>query len=151
MTSETGKFPPVMDSRSEENLLRVHPDLVAVLRATSQSPQPFLVDYGLRQFSTEQECLASGHSETLHSRHLSSADGLCRAVDVAALTAGAVDWAAGRESTVYGQIATQVLSAAKALGVDVDWGGAPIGAWKPGEVSHFRDWGHFQLSWENYP
>jgi hypothetical protein len=87
----------------------------------------------------------------MHSRHLPDSKGLSAAVDVVALTNGVADWAKGREKDVFGAIAKQIKAAANELGVDIEWGGDPVGAWEPGVVSHFRDWGHFQLPWAKYP
>ena len=140
-----------MDPRSETNLASVHPDLVRAIRAAPQTPQPFVVIYGLRTAEAEAEAVASGHSQTMHSRHLADTQGLCHAVDVAPLIAGAVSFAAGREAEVYGQIARQILGADAPLLAPVEWGGAAVGAWAPGVVSDFRDWGHFQLPWAQYP
>lgn len=143
--------PGPMDPRSESELTEVLPVLVRVLRAATQTPQPFLVVYGARQLVAEESALATGHSETLHSRHLCSADGCCRAVDVAALVAGEPSFAPGHEAAVFGQIAEQIKASARELGVPLEWGGDPIGAWVPGVASTFRDWGHFQLPWAQFP
>lgn len=142
-----------MDIRSETNLVKVHSDLCAVMRTAAQTPQPFIVDYGLRTVQAEAKAVATGHSQTMHSRHLPDAHygGKAMAVDVAAVVDGAVSFAVGHEAEVFGQIAVQVLAAAKTLGIDVQWGGSPIGAWTDGIVSHFRDWGHFQLDPKEYP
>jgi peptidoglycan LD-endopeptidase CwlK len=143
-----------MDPRSEAILAdHVHPDLVKVMRAAAQAPQPFIVDYGLRTLAAEQQAVATGHSETMHSRHLPDAHygGDAMAVDVAALIGGQVSFAPGHELAVFGQIAVQVKAAAAAAGVKLQWGGDPVGAWIDGVVSHFRDWGHFQLDPSAYP
>lgn len=142
-----------MDTRSEANLAHVHPDLVRVIRATAQAPQPFIVDYGLRTLQAEAQAVASGHSQTMHSRHLPDAHygNVAMAVDVAALIDGQVSFAPGREEQVFGLIAAQVLAAAATLSVKLQWGGSPVGAWTDGVVSHFRDWGHFQLDPSAYP
>ena len=134
-----------------KHLEQVHPDLVKVILAAAQTPQPFTVVYGIRTLEAEAKAVASGHSKTMHSRHLPNKQGLACAVDVAALIAGKISFAPGHEETVFGQIAEQILAAAKELKVPLMWGGAKIGAWTPGVVSHFRDWGHFQLPWEQYP
>lgn len=149
--SPTAGRPGLMDPRSEGELVYVLPALADVLRSAAQTPQPFVVVYGLRQLVAEESCLATGHSETLHSRHLASADGLCRAVDVAALVNGEASFVPGHESTVFGTIAAQIKAAAAKLEVPIQWGGEPIGAWTPGKVSTFRDWGHFQLPWAEFP
>jgi len=142
-----------MDARSEANLAHVHPDLAKVVRAASQSPQPFMVDYGLRTLQAEAEAVASGHSQTMHSRHLPDAryGNVAMACDVAALEDGKVSFAPGREAHVFGLIGAQVLASAARLGIKVQWGGQPVGAWIDGVPSHFRDWGHFQLDPSAYP
>ncbi len=142
-----------MDARSEAMLAHVHPDLCKVIRAAAQSPQPFEVVYGIRTEAAEQQAVASGHSTTLHSRHLpqSHENMLACAVDVAALLDGKVSFAPGREAEVFGQIAKQIQAAADELKIPIQWGGAPVGAWTPGVVSTFHDWGHFQLPWAQYP
>jgi peptidoglycan L-alanyl-D-glutamate endopeptidase CwlK len=131
----------------------VHPDLVKVMEAAAQHPQPFEIVYGLRSSEAEAEAVASHHSQTLHSRHLSQAhehDESC-AVDVAAIINDELSWAPGKEAEVFGQIAKQVQEAADQLHIPIQWGGAAIGAWVPGVPSHFHDWGHFQLPWKEYP
>jgi len=142
-----------MDPRSEINLQSVHPDLAKVLRAAAQTPQPFIVDYGIRTIQAEEAAVASGHSETMHSRHLPDAHfgNQAMAADVVALIDGQVNFAAGREPIVFGQIAQQVLAAATAAGVKIQWGGQPVGAWIDNVPSHYRDWGHFQLDPSEYP
>ena len=132
-----------MDARSESCLSGVHADLANVMRAAAQHPQAFLVIHGLRTPAQEAAYCASGASTTMHSRHLPDGlDGLSRAVDVAALTGGNIDFAAGHEAAVYGAIADQIKIAAHDLGIPVEWGGD----WK-----RFQDWGHFQLPWSTYP
>jgi peptidoglycan L-alanyl-D-glutamate endopeptidase CwlK len=136
-------------------LAQVHPDLVKVLVAARQTPQPFQVDYGIRTLAAEEQAVASGHSQTLHSRHLPDAHygGVAMAVDVIALDNDAQGgiFASGHESDVFGQIADQIQAASDTLGIDLQWGGDPVGAWSDGIVSHFRDWGHFQLDPKSYP
>ena len=140
-----------MDAESEIKLRGVHPLLAAIMRNAAQIPQPFRVVYGLRTSEAEHEAVVSGHSQTMHSRHLANAEGLACAVDVVALLDGKVSFAAGHEPEVFGAIAEQILAAAAGLGVPLEWGGAPIGAWAPGVASNFRDWGHFQLPGSNIP
>lgn len=148
-----------MDERSEAVLAHVHPDLAKLMRATSQSPQPFVVILGKRTLSAEEAAKASGHSTTLRSRHLpdfkyatkNDPDGVACAVDVMAIIGGKDTFAADDEEKIFGQIAAQVQTAADILSIPVQWGGAAVGAWTPGVVSHFRDWDHFQLPWNRYP
>jgi len=78
----------------------------------------------------------------MHSRHLPNKDGLSCAVDVAALTNGNVNFAPGHEAQVFGQIAKQIKAEANALNIPVEWGG---------DWHSFKDWGHFQLPWSQYP
>lgn len=133
-------------------LAKVHPDLARVILTAEQIPQRFIVVQGLRTEASELQACASGHSMTMHSRHLACKDGLSRAVDLCALHPdGALNWAEGQEEQVFGQLATQVLASASLRGIPLQWGGAAVGAWEPGVPSHFRDWGHFQLPWLQYP
>ncbi len=94
-----------MDPRSETNLSQVHPDLARVIRAAAQAPQPFVVVYGIRTLAAEQAAVASGKSQTLHSRHLPDPNygGVAMAVDVWALINGHADPAKGREAEVVGK------------------------------------------------
>ena len=135
-----------MDPRSEAMLQHVHPDLCKVIRAAAQTPQPFIVTYGIRTQAAEAQAVASGHSTTMHSRHLpqSHENLMSCAVDVDAAVNGHPDptFAKGHEGQVFGQIAAQIKAAAAALNIPVEWGGD----WKA-----FKDFGHFQLSWSAYP
>lgn len=144
-----------MDPRSEAFLMHVHPALATVMRATSQS-EPFQICYGIRSLEAEAEAVRTGHSQTMHSRHLPSKtpayEGLACAVDVAHLTpeSGKIDWAPGHEAKVFGAIAVNVLIAARQLGLHVVWGGS----WAEDTVvqaGHFHDWGHMELPWKLYP
>ncbi len=134
-------------------LAMVHPDLVKVIEAASQTPQPFQVIYGIRTLAAEAQAVASGHSQTMHSRHLPDPhyDNLAMAVDIGVFDNGVYVGDGPNVPVMYGQAAKQILEAAKSLGIDVQWGGQPVGAWIDGVVSHFRDWGHFQLDPSKYP
>lgn len=127
-----------MDARSEANLAQVHPDLVAIMRATSQAVQPFIIIHGLRTPEEEAGMVAKGASETMHSRHLPNTEGFCCAVDVAAMTNGHADWSTG----CYDVIWQQVQKAAATLNLLIEWGGS----W-----TTLKDLGHFQLPWAQYP
>lgn len=144
-----------MDAHSEAFLAHVHPDLAEVMRAAGQAA-PFAICYGVRTLEAEAQAVASGHSQTMHSRHLASKTaayaGLSCAVDVARLdpATGKIDWAPGHEPQVFGAIAVNVLAAARLLGKHVEWGGS----WAENTVvqpGHFHDFGHFQLPWSRYP
>jgi len=136
-------------------LAGVHPDMAAVIRAAAQTPVPFVVVYGRRTPAAEAAALASGHSQTLHSRHLEQAGqkSMACAVDICVVGAdGALDWTvADANGGAFGRVARQIQHAADTLRIPIEWGGASVGAWVPGVVSHFHDWGHFQLPWKEYP
>lgn len=123
-------------------LVKVHQALVRVLKTTSQE-FPFQVVYGLRTWEAEKAAVAAGKSTTMHSRHLANKAGVSCAVDVAALNPdGTINWAKGNELRVYGHIAVEVKAAAARLNTPIEWGGD----WKS-----FKDWGHFQLPWKEFP
>ena len=139
-----------MDSRSEIILAHVHPDLCKVIRGASQAPQPFILVQGIRTHAAEANAVATGHSTTMHSRHLpdphyatpQNPAGVACAVDFAALIGGQVNFAVGRESEVFGTIWDQIAASSDAIKIPVQWGGDWIS---------FKDWGHFQLPWATYP
>lgn len=129
--------------------------------SSPQTPQPFVIICGLRGMAEQIAAVSSGHSETLHSRHLPGGGldnaqaygGKSLAVDIACLNSnGALDWTvADDEGGMYGVAATQILNTASKLGIDVQWGGSEVGAWIDNQPSHYRDWGHFQLDPAKYP
>jgi peptidoglycan L-alanyl-D-glutamate endopeptidase CwlK len=150
-----------MDPRSEVNLVHVHHDLAAVLRLAAQAPQPFCVIVGIRSPAQQAVALATGHSQTDHSRHLPQSRytdagnplGLSCAVDIWPMTgAGKVFQPADAdEVAIFTQINEQIQAAAKERGIDTRWGGQAVGAWVDNVVSHYRDWDHWQLPWSKYP
>ncbi|HWF01533.1 MAG TPA: hypothetical protein VG248_17155 [Caulobacteraceae bacterium] len=137
------------------HLAQVHPDLAKVIRVAAQAPKAFVVVYGIRTEAAEAQAVASGHSQTMHSRHLPQPGQheLSCAVDVCVLGGhGALDWTvADTSGGAFGEVARQIQHAADALGIPIEWGGATVGAWEPGVVSTYHDWGHFQLPWAQYP
>lgn len=138
----------MMDARSESFFAKVEPDLVKVLRAAAQTPQPFVVIQGIRSPAQEQTCVNTGHSTTMHSRHLPDCKGFAAAVDVAAVIDGKLSFAKGNEAAVFGAIIAQVRAAATALNIPIEWGGD----WKVNaQGKPFTDWGHIQLPWASYP
>lgn len=125
------------------NLLsKVHPDLVKVIEAAAQIPFAFQVIQGLRTEAQEQTAVCTGHSTTMHSRHLPNANGVACAVDVAAVVNGHITFAPGDEARVYGHLAVEIKAAAAQLHIPIEWGG---------DWHTFKDFGHFQLPWEQYP
>lgn len=136
------------------NLLAgVHPDLARVIKAAAQTPVRFQVVYGLRTTEAEAKAVATGHSQSMHSRHLPQKGGKACAVDICVVDAnGKLDWAVSNtDGGNFGEVAKQIKAAAASLNIPLEWGGDKVGAWAPGVVSHFRDWGHFQLPWAQYP
>lgn len=127
----------ILPPRSEEKLVGVHPDLVAVIRrAAGSASQPFIITEGLRTPARQAELVRQGKSRTLNSRHI---HGL--AVDVGILLPdGGVTWAFDE----YKMLAMTVKSCALELSIPIEWGGEAFG---PG----FRDGVHYQLRREFYP
>lgn len=133
----------------------VHPDLAKVISEAAQTPTHFIVVYGLRSEAEEAKAVATGHSQSMHSRHLPQPHqgGKSCAVDICVTDEdGKLDWTvADLQGGNFGEASKQILAAADKLGIPVEWGGSVVGAWAPGVVSHFRDWGHYQLPWAKYP
>ena len=127
----------ILSPRSEEKLVGVHPDLVAVIRRAAESAsQPFIVTEGLRSPARQAELVRLGRSRTYNSRHI---HGL--AVDVGILLPdGGVTWAFDE----YKLLAMTVKACAVELAVPIEWGGEAFG---PG----FRDGVHYQLDRRFYP
>ena len=126
-----------MDQRSEDNLEHVHPDLVKLVHEAAEHVS-FVVIEGLRTLDQEKKNVASGHSQTLHSRHLPNKDGVACAVDIMATPGGKVSW----EPHDYTPIDLAFRLASHNLSIPVQWGG---------DWSTLKDYGHFQLPWESYP
>ena len=120
--------------RSQDKLLGVHPDLIAVMdRAIELTEIDFAITEGVRTEERQKALVASGASTTMKSRHLTG-----HAVDVAAFVGKELRW----DWPLYGKIAEVVKAAAKEVGVPVEWGGD----WKS-----FPDGPHFQLPWRTHP
>lgn len=121
-------------SRSERNLIGVHPDLVRVARqALTLSAVDFAITEGLRTAERQRELVRAGKSQTLNSRHLTG-----HAIDVAAWIGGTVSW----EWRHYERINDAFQLAAGELAIPLVWGGS----W-----TTLRDGPHFELSREAYP
>jgi len=149
-----------LSARSERKLEGVHPDLVRVVRnAIRLTPVDFTVIEGLRTKERQAQLVASGASQTHHSRHLTG-----HAVDLAALVGGKLDWS----MSVYYQIAEAMRQAAYIERVPIRWGGAwaridnsyvPVWQlqdnyikWRRAEGNKpFLDGPHFELPRDLYP
>lgn len=120
--------------RSLQNLEGVHSDLVSVVKhAIEITPIDFTVIDGRRSEQEEAANIASGASQTKHSRHLTG-----HAVDIAAFVRGKViiSW------EFAPKIADAMKHAARDLKIPIEWGGD----WRT-----FKDGVHFQLPWKQYP
>lgn len=120
-------------TRSERNLIGVHPDLAKVMRAAIQSsPVDFAVVEGKRTAQRQRMLLDAGASRTLHSRHLTG-----HAVDIVPYVGGKMRW----DWPLYRRLAAHIKTIAKASGVKIEWGGD----WRT-----FKDGPHFQLPRSKY-
>jgi hypothetical protein len=128
-----------LDSASEQKLVEVHPALAAVIRKAAQDGAVrFRILEGARSLDRQRRLLKQKATTTLKSRHIPGQDGWAKAVDLVVLVDGKVTW----EWSHYAALSVQMKSAAKSLGVAVEWGGD----WKS-----FKDGPHFQLSAKIYP
>lgn len=111
--------------RSLAALEGVHPDLVRVAtRAIAIGTVDFMVIEGLRSTARQKALYAQGRAApgkivtwTMKSRHLAQPDGFAHAIDC---LPAPYDWRARRP---FEQMAEAMLGAAKALGVNLRWGG----------------------------
>lgn len=124
-----------LTDRCRRRMTGVHPDIVRVVeRAAREGGIRFVVTEGLRTMDRQAELVRAGKSQTMRSRHLTG-----HAVDLAVLdAAGAARW----DKQAYVDLAAVVKAAAKAEGVNLEWGGD----WKA-----FFDGPHFQLPWSTHP
>lgn len=106
---------------SKDNLIGVHPDLVAVVeRAIELTTVDFRVFEGMRSREKQMEYYRKGVSRTVNSsRHLVGADGFAHAVDLVPFVKNLLLW----EWDYIYPIAEAVKTAANELGIDIRWGG----------------------------
>ncbi|MBV5311538.1 M15 family metallopeptidase [Chromatium okenii] len=122
-----------LSTRSLNNLIHVHPDLIGVVElAIQKTPVDFCVTEGLRSPERQARLVKAGASKTLKSRHLTG-----HAVDLAAIVDGKIRW----DWPLYFKIAEAMKAAAKEENVSIVWGGD----WK------MKDGPHFELSRKVYP
>lgn len=127
-----------LTSRDLKRLYAAHPDLVLiVLMAAKMTSIPFTVLETSRSIEQQRINIKKKVSWTMRSRHLLSADGLCRAADLVPLDKDQM-WA----WPVYYALAPQIKAAAKLVGVPVEWGG---------DWQKTKDGPHWQLPWSKYP
>lgn len=132
-----------LSKRSEQNLLKVHPDLVRVVRRAAKIINDptlgFVVTCGIRTLAQQKELLRIGATTTLNSRHLpGKSNKLSHAVDIAVTYKGKVKW----DWPLYVNMAVLMKQAAADVGVPLEWGGD----WKS-----FKDGPHYQLPVRMYP
>ena len=120
--------------RSENNLKRVHPDLVKLVRATlAASPLDFGITQGLRTKEEQEKNVAAGKSQTMNSRHLTG-----HAIDFVVYISKDVNWDFPNFKTV-----SDVFKAkAKELGIPIVWGG---------DWTTLKDGPHIELDRKAYP
>lgn len=126
--------------KDEQRLKRAHPDLAKIVRRCAVITKvPFVILQSDRTIEEQRANVRKGVSQTMKSRHLISADGMVRAVDIAPLGPdGKVSFA----WPLYHQLAPFMKQAAKDVKVPVEWGGD----WRT-----FKDGPHWQLPWKQYP
>lgn len=146
---------------SQANLVGVQAPLVeAVKYAIAITTQDFAVTQGLRTVAAEADAVASGHSKTMHSRHLTG-----HAVDLVPIVNGKLSW----EWPFFYPIVTAMQAAGKYLSVEMNWGADwdmelqqftdPQAAEAEyivrerlkGKQHPLLDGPHFQLTWADYP
>lgn len=133
-----------LDERSEKRLEGVNPTLVSIIRrAAKRLPFALFVVEGLRTRERQADLYAQGRTKpgkkvtwTLHSKHIEG-----KAVDLAPLINGAIDWA---DLSKFDAIAKAMQDAAKEVGVTVRWGGDWDMDGQPRELGE-SDSPHFEL------
>lgn len=143
-----------LTTRDRAALAGVHPDLVRVVeRAATLTPVPFRILEGVRSLERQRDYVRRGVSRTLNSRHLKAANGVGHAVDLVLAfdvdgdgdIDGSDHWAnpaSPQGADAWRRLETAVKTAARNLGVAVEWGGD----WRS-----FKDYPHWQLPWKSYP
>ena len=120
-----------LSTRSKNNLVGVHPDMIAVVeRAIELTKVDFGVTYGVRSLAEQERLVASGRSQTMKSKHLIQDSGYSHAVDVVAYDGSDVVW----EINVYDDICDAFKQAAIEKGVAVKWGAA----WSEGDIRSYE-------------
>lgn len=128
-----------LNERSTNRLIGVHRDLVrVVLLAAERAELEFIVTEGVRTRKRQQELYDAKATKTLNSRHIPGADGLGKAIDLAAVVDGEVRW----DWPLYHRLADQMKAAAADLKVPIVCGAD----WKS-----FPDGPHFELDRKEYP
>jgi len=131
--------------RSKNNLIGIHPDLVAVMnKAITNSPFDFTIVEGVRTVERQQELYAKGRKTAgaivtncdgvrAKSSHQVKDDGYGYAVDLYAYYDGSVQT---NDVVKLKAIAAHIKHVSKKLGIKIEWGGD----WKT-----IKDYPHFEL------
>lgn len=115
MSNKTWK----LGNSSKKHLEGVHEDLVKVVeRALELSPYDFGITEGVRTLEKQKEYVASGKSQTMHSKHLLQRDDTSHAIDFMVYVNGKGTWEIG----YYRKVVQAFFTAAIELGVDIESG-----------------------------
>ena len=159
-----------LGTASRAKLVGVHPDLIRVVEtAIIRTDVDFGISEGVRTLARQQELVASGASQTLHSRHLAKLDPTLGtvvgyAVDLVAYVGATLRW----DWPLYFQLAGAMQQAALECDVSVVWGGVwdremaeytdpqtevarYVARREARHKRAFLDGPHFQLSERTYP
>jgi peptidoglycan LD-endopeptidase CwlK len=124
-----------LNAKDRERLKGVDPRLVTVMERVALK-FPCRIVEGVRSPERQKKLVAEGKSKTLNSKHLTG-----RAVDVAPLVNGKIDW---QNITVFAYFGGYVMGIADGLGITLrhgaDWD-------QDFDVTDhaFMDWPHFEL------
>lgn len=114
-----------LSKRSQDNLVGVRPELVAVVRrAITLTKVDFAVTEGLRTQMRQRELVVKGASQTMDSKHLTG-----EAVDLVAFLDSRISWELG----LYDDIAAAMRAAAIEENVGIRWGAA----WNIDDIRHW--------------
>lgn len=110
-----------LGQKSKQNLIGVHPHLVAVVeRAIEITQQDFTVFEGVRTKAQQEINYKKGTSTTLHnSRHLIGKDNYAHAVDLVPFITGQLKW----DWEGCYKISEAVRQASIELNIPIRWGG----------------------------
>jgi peptidoglycan L-alanyl-D-glutamate endopeptidase CwlK len=140
-----------LTARDEAALNGVHPDLVAVIRASAERTfLKWFVNEGLRTPARQHALMAQKRTLTLDSPHLARPtiiDGVAlnlgHAVDLVLLNGKAADWTFAH----YHALAAEVLEQAARRRIPMRWGGH----FRTRTGARFADGLHFELDADFYP
>lgn len=111
----------VLGEKSRAELVPIRPELRACVElAIGYSPVDFRVNQGERTIEEQRVAVNTGHSRTMHSKHLRQPDGWVWAVDLVTLVNGVINWEFNR----YAGIAWAMDKAATELKIasHIRWG-----------------------------